>query len=60
LKPPGIIALEEILKIPDNAPYNNGSLCHILQVSYYLEIDADKCITEIPIIIAGVPLRFGI
>jgi hypothetical protein len=56
LKPPGVTILEEILKVPENAPYNNGLFCSILQVSYYLEIDAEKSKSEIPIVITGVPL----
>jgi hypothetical protein len=59
LKPPGITVLEEILKVPDYILYSNGQYCSILQVSHYLEIDADKYITEMPIIITGVPLRLG-
>jgi hypothetical protein len=58
LKPPGITALEETLKVPENVPYTNVYFCSILQVSYYLEIDAEKSKSEMPIVITGVPLRF--
>jgi hypothetical protein len=54
----GTTTLGRSIRVPKTCPYTNTAFCHVLQVSYHIEVKADGCKVKIPVVIAALPLKF--